>query len=55
MTSKEHIESLRHHGVRLLGWDGTTKEIPADFHGRTVDEALKRFHMIVDRHINYWE
>ena len=31
MTSKEHIESLRRHGVRLLGWDGTTKEIPANF------------------------
>ena len=31
MTSKEHIESLRRHGVRLIGWDGTTKEIPADF------------------------
>ena len=31
MTSKEHIESLRRHGVRLLGWDGTTKEIPVDF------------------------
>ena len=31
MTSKEHIDSLRRHGVRLIGWDGTTKEIPEDF------------------------
>lgn len=31
MTSKEHIDSLRRHGVRLIGWDGSTKEIPEDF------------------------
>ena len=31
MTSQEHIDSLRRHGVRLLGWGGKTKEIPADF------------------------
>ena len=31
MTSKEHIDRLRRHGVRLLGWDGSTREIPEDF------------------------
>ena len=31
MTSKEHIESLRRHGVRLIGWNDTTEEIPEDF------------------------
>jgi hypothetical protein len=31
---------------------GTIEEIQDDFHGRTVDEALKRFHAVVDRHIN---
>ena len=31
MTSKEHIESLRRHGVRLLRQNGTTTEIPEDF------------------------
>ena len=31
MTSAEHIESLCRHGVRLLGEDGTTREIPEDF------------------------
>jgi hypothetical protein len=31
MTSAEHIESLRRHGVRLLGEDGTTREIPENF------------------------
>lgn len=36
MTSQEHIESLRRHGVRLIGWDGTTREIPADFLETTV-------------------
>lgn len=36
MTSKEHIESLRRHGVRLLGWNGSTREIPADFLETTV-------------------
>lgn len=36
MTSQEHIESLRKHDVRLIGWDGTTREIPADFLETTV-------------------
>jgi len=36
MTSQEHIENLRRHGVRLIGWDGTTREIPADFLETTV-------------------
>lgn len=36
MTSQEHIESLRLHEVRLIGWDGTTREIPADFLETTV-------------------
>ena len=36
MTSEEHIESLRRHGVRLRGWDGMTREIPADFLQTTV-------------------
>ena len=31
MTSKEHIDSLRRHGVHLIGWDGSTREIPEDF------------------------
>ena len=31
---------------------GTIEEIQDHFRGRTVDEALKRFHDVVDRHIN---
>ena len=41
MTSEEHIESLRRHGVRLRGWDGTTREIPADFLETTVKHLSK--------------
>ena len=37
MTSQEHIESLRRHGVRLIGWDGTTEEIPEDFLEKNVE------------------
>lgn len=37
MTSKEHIESLRRHGVRLIGWDGATEEIPEDFLEKNVE------------------
>lgn len=49
MTSKEHIESLRRHGVRLLGWDGTTKEIPADF----LETTIKMLNDIGARKITY--
>ena len=31
---------------------GAIEDIPDDFRGRTVDEALKKFHFVVDRHIN---
>ena len=36
MTSQEHIVSLRQHEVRLIGVDGTTREIPADFLETTI-------------------
>ena len=49
MTSKEHIESLRRHGVRLLGWDGTTREIPADF----LETTTKMLNDIRARKITY--
>ena len=49
MTSKEHIESLRRHGVRLIGWDGTTKEIPADF----LEATTKMLNDIRARKITY--
>ena len=49
MTSKEHIESLRRHGVRLLGWDGTTKEIPANF----IETTTKMLSEIGARKITY--
>lgn len=31
---------------------GEVEEVADEFYGRTVDEALKRFHAVVDRHIN---
>ncbi len=31
---------------------GTIEETAEAFRGRTVDEVLKRFHAVVDRHIN---
>ncbi len=31
---------------------GTIEETADGFRARTVDEALKRFHAVVDRHIN---
>ena len=31
---------------------GIVKDIAEGFRGRTIDEALKRFHSVVDRHIN---
>lgn len=49
MTSEEHIESLRRHGVRLLGWDGTTREIPADF----LETTTKMLSEIGARKITY--
>ncbi len=30
---------------------GLVEEISESFRGKTVDEALKRFHAVVDRHI----
>ena len=36
MTSQEHIDSLRRHGVRLIGWDGRSREIPDNFLETTV-------------------
>ena len=32
---------------------GSVEEISESFRGRTVDETLKRFHAVVDRHINF--
>ena len=32
---------------------GTVEDISENFRGRTVDEALKQFHAVVDRHINF--
>ena len=32
---------------------GSVEGISKSFRGRIVDEALKRFHAIVDRHINF--
>ena len=32
---------------------GIIEDIAERFRGRTVDEALKRFHAVVDRHIAY--
>ena len=32
---------------------GAVEEADIGFYGRTVDEAIKRFHIVVDRHINY--
>ena len=32
---------------------GSVEEISESFRGRTVDEALKRFHAVVDRHIAF--
>lgn len=32
---------------------GVVDETEENFHGKTVDEALKRFHAVVDRHIAY--
>ena len=49
MTSKEHIESLRRHGVRLIGWDGNTKEIPEDF----LETTTKMLNNIGARKITY--
>lgn len=34
---------------------GSVEEISKDFRGRTVDEALKRSHAVVDRHISFGE
>ena len=33
----------------------SVEEICESFRGRTVDEALKRFHAVVDRHISFGE
>ena len=49
MTSKEHIESLRRHGVRLIAKDGTTREIPADF----LETTTKMLNDIRARKITY--
>ena len=32
---------------------GTVEDTAEGFRGKTVDEALKQFHAVVDRHINY--
>ena len=34
---------------------GSVEETAESFRGRTVDEALKRFHAVVDRHISFGE
>lgn len=49
MTSQEHIENLRRHGVRLLGWDGSTREILADF----LETTVKMLNDIRARKITY--
>ncbi len=49
MTSEEHIESLRRHGVRLFRQDGTTKEIPEDF----LETTTKMLSEIGARKITY--
>lgn len=49
MTSQEHIESLRRHGVRLIAKDGTTREIPADF----LETTTKMLNGIRARKITY--
>ena len=33
-------------------YKGSVEETEESFSGRSVDEALKRFHSVVDRHIN---
>lgn len=32
---------------------GSVEEMEEGFRGRTVDEAIKRFHAVVDRHIAF--
>ena len=39
--------------VRHAYYIGSVEEISESFRGRTVDEALKRFHAVVDRHIAF--
>lgn len=51
-TYRRYTASIRYSEEDSV-YIGSMEETAENFHGRTMDEALKRFHAVVDRHIIY--
>ena len=53
-TYRGHTASIKYNEDDSV-YIGSVEEISESFRGRTVDEALKRFHAVMDRHISFGE